>query len=204
MTDAIVEARNIRKTYPGGVEALRDVSIAFPQGQLSTLLGPSGCGKTTLLKMIAGLLEPSAGQVFVKGKAVTGPGPERAFVFQDFALMPWATVLRNVNPSLVAMCKSFQGTRWQQVAKIVIPDASPLIFAGLRLGISAGFIGIVLAELLITPTGIGDLITYHRSVANYAEMYATVVSIIVFSAVTVGGLQRVELTLFRPEKREIA
>jgi ABC-type nitrate/sulfonate/bicarbonate transport system permease component len=112
--------------------------------------------------------------------------------------------VRNVNPSLVAMCRSFQGTRWQQVAKIVIPDASPLIFAGLRLGISAGFIGIVLAELLITPTGIGDLITYHRSVANYAEMYATVVSIIVFSAVTVGGLQRVELTLFRPEKREIA
>lgn len=112
--------------------------------------------------------------------------------------------VRNVNPSLVAMCRSFQGTRWQQVAKIVIPDASPLIFAGLRLGISAGFIGIVLAELLITPTGIGDLITYHRSVANYAEMYATVVSIIVFSAVTVGGLQRVELTLFRPEKREVA
>ena len=112
--------------------------------------------------------------------------------------------VRNVNPSLIAMCRSFQGTRWQQVAKIVIPDASPLIFAGLRLGISAGFIGIVLAELLITPTGIGDLITYHRSVANYAEMYATVVSIIVFSAVTVGGLQRVELTLFRPEKREIA
>ena len=55
--------------------------------------------------------------------------------------------VRNVNPSLVAMCRSFQGTRWQQVAKIVIPDASPLIFAGLRLGISAGFIGIVLADV---------------------------------------------------------
>ena len=92
----IVEVKNIRKVYPGGVEALRDVSIAFPKGQLSTLLGPSGCGKTTLLKIIAGLIPPDGGEVWVKGRKVSGPGPERAFVFQDFALLPWATVLRNV------------------------------------------------------------------------------------------------------------
>lgn len=109
--------------------------------------------------------------------------------------------VRNVNPSLVAMCRSFLGTPWQQVLKIVIPDASPVIFAGLRLGISAGFVGIILAELLITPTGIGDLITYHRAVANYPEMYAAIASIIVFSAVTLTGLQWVETTLFRPERR---
>ena len=92
----IVETKSIKKTYPGGVEALRDVSIAFPEGQLSTLLGPSGCGKTTLLKIIAGLIPHDAGGVWVKGKRVQGPGPERAFVFQDFALLPWASVLRNV------------------------------------------------------------------------------------------------------------
>jgi NitT/TauT family transport system ATP-binding protein len=92
----MVEVKGIGKTYDGGVEALREVSLAFPAGKLSTLLGPSGCGKTTLLKIIAGLLEPSAGDVFVAGRKVTGPGPERAFVFQDFALLPWATVLRNV------------------------------------------------------------------------------------------------------------
>ena len=79
---------------------------------------------------------------------------------------------------------------------------SPLIFAGLRLGIAAGFIGVVLAELLITPTGIGDLITYHRSVADYAEMYAVIVSIILFSAVTLSVLQKLEIVLFRPEQRE--
>ena len=67
-----------------------------PTGKMTTLLGPSGCGKTTLLKIIAGLLEPTAGQVFVNGEEVSGPGPERAFVFQDFALLPWATVMRNV------------------------------------------------------------------------------------------------------------
>jgi len=94
--DAIVEVEGIGKTYPGGVEALRNVNLAFPRGKLSTLLGPSGCGKTTLLKIIAGLIPHNAGEVRVNGKKIQGPGPERAFVFQDFALMPWATVLRNV------------------------------------------------------------------------------------------------------------
>lgn len=108
----------------------------------------------------------------------------------------------NVNPSLVAMSRSFLASPYQQIMRIVIPDASPMIFAGLRLGISAGFIGIVLAELLITPTGIGDLITYHRSVADYAEMYATIASIILFSALTLAGLQWLETRLFRPEKQE--
>ncbi|MFB3816741.1 MAG: ABC transporter ATP-binding protein [Candidatus Methylomirabilales bacterium] len=92
----IVEVVGLGKRYEGGVEALRDVNLAVPAGQLTTLLGPSGCGKTTLLKVIGGLIPPSAGQVRVQGRVVEGPGPERAFVFQDFALMPWATVLRNV------------------------------------------------------------------------------------------------------------
>ena len=94
--ETIVEVKGIGKTYEGGVEALRDVALALPRGQLSTLLGPSGCGKTTLLKIIAGLISPDAGEVWVKGRKVQGPGPERAFVFQDFALLPWANVLRNV------------------------------------------------------------------------------------------------------------
>ena len=92
----MVEVRGIGKVYAGGVEALRGIDLKFPQGKLTSLLDPSGCGKTTLLKIIAGLLEPSSGEVIVAGKRVTKPGPERAFVFQDFALLPWATVLRNV------------------------------------------------------------------------------------------------------------
>jgi NitT/TauT family transport system ATP-binding protein len=93
--ESAVSVRNVSKTYQD-VEALKNLSLEFPRGELTSLLGPSGCGKTTLLKIIAGLIEPSAGQVEVNGKVVTGPGPDRAFVFQDFALLPWANVIRNV------------------------------------------------------------------------------------------------------------
>ncbi|MBF0277272.1 MAG: ABC transporter permease [SAR324 cluster bacterium] len=109
--------------------------------------------------------------------------------------------VRNANTSLIEMSRSFQGTRMQEVFKVILPDASPMIFAGLRLGVAGGFVGIVLAELLITPTGIGDLISYHRSVANYAEMYATVLSIILLAAATVRFFERLEVRLFRPEKQ---
>jgi NitT/TauT family transport system ATP-binding protein len=94
--DSVVEVRGLTKVYPGDVLALSDVSVDFPRGELTSLLGPSGCGKTTLLKIIAGLLPATSGEVLVNGRPVSGPGPERAFVFQDFALMPWATVIRNV------------------------------------------------------------------------------------------------------------
>lgn len=109
--------------------------------------------------------------------------------------------VRHVNESLIAMSRSFLGSRRQQIVKIILPDASPVIFAGLRLGVAAGFVGVVLAELLITPTGIGDLITFHRSRADYAEMYATIASIIALSTLTLVGLQWVEIRLLRPEKR---
>jgi len=109
--------------------------------------------------------------------------------------------IRNTNPSLIQMSRSFLGTRRQEVMKIVLPYAGALIFAGLRLGLAMGFIGIVIAELLITPTGIGDLITYHSSVADYPEMFAAIASIIVIAALAIHGLERLEQKLFPPEIR---
>jgi ABC-type nitrate/sulfonate/bicarbonate transport system permease component len=104
--------------------------------------------------------------------------------------------IRNTNPSLLQMCRSFQGTRRQEVVKIILPHAAALIFAGLRLGLAMGFIGIVIAELLITPTGIGDLITYHSSVADYPKMFATIASIVAVAALSLHGLERLERKLF--------
>lgn len=87
---------DLTKDFPPSTRALEGVTFDVPAGELTSLIGPSGCGKTTTLKIVAGLIPASSGQVIVQGSPVTGPGPERAFVFQDFALLPWATVLRNV------------------------------------------------------------------------------------------------------------
>jgi ABC-type nitrate/sulfonate/bicarbonate transport system permease component len=111
------------------------------------------------------------------------------------------TGIRNVNATLLEMGRAFMATRSQLVFKIVLPAASGLIFAGFRLGLAQGLTGAVLAELLITPTGVGDLITYFRSIAAYPEMFATVFSIIVFASVAVTLLQRLETRYFRPEQR---
>jgi NitT/TauT family transport system permease protein len=109
--------------------------------------------------------------------------------------------IRHTSPSLLEMCRAFLGTRRQEILKIVLPHAGALIFAGLRLGVAMGFIGVVIAELLITPTGIGDLITYHSSVADYAEMFAAIGSIVAVAALTIHGLERLERRIFPPEMR---
>ncbi|MDE2759979.1 MAG: ABC transporter ATP-binding protein [Paracoccaceae bacterium] len=96
MDDIILKTEDIGVIYDGSIVALENVSLNVPTGKLTAILGPSGCGKTTLLKVIAGLIEPSTGTVKIRGKEIIGPGPDRALVFQDFALLPWATVLQNV------------------------------------------------------------------------------------------------------------
>jgi NitT/TauT family transport system permease protein len=107
--------------------------------------------------------------------------------------------IRNTSPSLLQMCRSFQGTRRQEIAKIVLPGAAALIFTGLRLGLAMGFIGIVIAELLITPTGIGDIISYNSSVADYPRMFAAIASIVAVAAVSLFSLQKLEARLFPRE-----
>lgn len=109
--------------------------------------------------------------------------------------------VRHAPVSLLEMSRAFLCTRSQEIMRIVLPAASPVIFAGLRLGSAAAFVGAILAELLITPVGIGDLITYNRSVADYPRMYAAIVSIIIVSVLFIEVLERIEVTLFRPEKR---
>ena len=76
--------------------ALKDITLTINKGEFVCLLGPSGCGKTTFINAISGLVHPWEGSIEVNGKAVTGPGPDRAMVFQDYALMPWRTVDSNV------------------------------------------------------------------------------------------------------------
>ncbi|MEO5934576.1 MAG: ABC transporter ATP-binding protein [Duganella sp.] len=84
------------KTDSREVVALKDINLDIPQGQFVCLLGPSGCGKSTLLNAIAGFSLPSSGTITADGKLVTGPGPERGMVFQEYALFPWMTVEKNI------------------------------------------------------------------------------------------------------------
>jgi len=114
-----------------------------------------------------------------------------------------SNAVRHTPHSLKEMGQAFLGSRKDVILKIILPSASPIIFAGLRLGASAGFIGAILAELLITPTGIGDLITYNQATADYAKMYAAIFSVIVLAVTFLGLLERVEYTLFRPDKRVV-
>lgn len=75
---------------------LEDISFHIEEGEFVSLLGPSGCGKTTTLNIIAGFLKHEGGDIFVNGKEVSKPGPDRAFVFQNYALFPWMKVGENI------------------------------------------------------------------------------------------------------------
>ena len=78
-------------------EALRDISLTVARGEFVTLIGHSGCGKSTLLNLVAGLLRPTTGHLFLANKEVAGPGPDRGVVFQNHSLLPWLTCAGNVH-----------------------------------------------------------------------------------------------------------
>src|SRR5574342_1057326 len=80
----------------GRLLALDNVNLAVEEGEFVTIVGPSGCGKTTFINIADGLLKPTAGRITLDGRAIEGPGRERAIVFQDPCLMPWRTVFKNV------------------------------------------------------------------------------------------------------------
>jgi NitT/TauT family transport system ATP-binding protein len=97
----VIEIKGVGKRFAArgkseAVQAIKDVNLTIADNEFITILGPSGCGKTTLLRNIAGLVPWDEGEILIDGKPITGPSPDRAMVFQNFALLPWATVLDNV------------------------------------------------------------------------------------------------------------
>lgn len=106
MSESIIEIRNLRKSFKKGEQqdllVLEDVNFSLKEGEIVALLGKSGSGKSTLLRTIAGLVPPSGGSVTYRGKELHEPAPGIAMVFQSFALMPWLTVLENVELGLEA------------------------------------------------------------------------------------------------------
>ncbi len=100
MSTKYIEINAVTKTFQvagkGRHLALDCIDARIDEGEFVSILGPSGCGKSTLLYMIGGFISPSGGEILVEGIPITGPGPDRGPVFQEFALFPWKTVLNNV------------------------------------------------------------------------------------------------------------
>jgi NitT/TauT family transport system ATP-binding protein len=107
LDEVMVEIAGVSKSFQKTVKnnttelrALANVNLSIRENEFVSIIGPSGCGKTTLLKIIDGLISCDRGEISIDGKRVIGPGPDRAVVFQTFALLPWRTVLANVEFSL--------------------------------------------------------------------------------------------------------
>ena len=107
--------RRFRRADGTAVKAVNDVSFVIPEGEFVCLVGPSGCGKSTLLQMLAGLLDPSDGDIVVDGKAVTGPGPDRGVVFQKDSVFPWMRVIDNVEYGL--KCRGVSAAERRDIAR---------------------------------------------------------------------------------------
>jgi spermidine/putrescine ABC transporter ATP-binding subunit len=119
-----VELAQVSKTFPGGITAVDNLSLAVREGEFVTLLGPSGCGKTTTLRMIAGFEEPDHGRVFLDGEDVTDLPPYKRrvnTVFQDYALFPHMSVAQNVGYGLrvAGVSRSEIATRVDEALRLV-------------------------------------------------------------------------------------
>ena len=101
---AYIQGRNVNLTFRppnrGPVRALQNFDIEVQEGEFLSIVGPSGCGKSTFLNVLLGLLKFDSGDLTLSGKTITGPGTDRAMVFQEFGLLPWRTVLNNVELGL--------------------------------------------------------------------------------------------------------
>ncbi len=92
-----LELKNITRSFEGSVrETLKEITLTVEDGEFVCLVGPSGCGKSTLLNIIAGLDRPTSGELLMNGMPITGPGADRAMMFQEHALYPWLNVIDNV------------------------------------------------------------------------------------------------------------
>ena len=101
---AYIQARNVKLTFRppnrAAVTALDAFDMEVEEGEFLSIVGPSGCGKSTFLNVLLGLIKPDSGEVLMRGRRITGPGSERAMVFQEFGLLPWRTVQHNIELGL--------------------------------------------------------------------------------------------------------
>jgi nitrate/nitrite transport system ATP-binding protein len=118
-----IEVKNVSvsfKTPKGSFTAIKNIDLQVKKGEIVALIGHSGCGKSTLLGTISGMTLPTEGVVFANQKAVAGPGPDRGIVFQNYSLLPWLTVYRNIYEAVDSVLKDKTQSEKQAITQKAI------------------------------------------------------------------------------------
>ncbi len=132
LTTKFIEIQNVAqsfKTAKGPFLALRDINLNVAKGEFITLIGHSGCGKSTLLNLIAGLTTPTQGTLICANREISGPGPERAVVFQNHSLLPWLTCFENVYLGVERVFGSSRGNNSPAESKKQLKDRTDAALA---------------------------------------------------------------------------
>ena len=119
---AFLELKNVNKSF-GGVPVLKDINLSIEKGEFVAIVGFSGAGKSTLINLIVGLLRPDSGTATLNDLEITGPGPDRGIVFQNYSLLPWFTALENVRLAVEASAP--QLSKADQRARAAIAHRHP-------------------------------------------------------------------------------
>ncbi|WP_372724395.1 ABC transporter ATP-binding protein [Novipirellula sp.] len=119
----ILTMRNVSKGYGSGVtrnEVLQNINLNIREGEFLAVVGFSGSGKTTFTQLLAGLIQPDSGEILMEGEPITGPGPDRGLVFQNYSLLPWLTVRGNIALSVDSVFRAWgKGERRDHVEKFI-------------------------------------------------------------------------------------
>jgi NitT/TauT family transport system ATP-binding protein len=186
--EVILDVQRLSKTF-GSTTALNDINFRTHRREFLCVVGPSGCGKTSLVRILAGLEEKSAGQVLLQGKAVAGPGRDRGMVFQGYTLFPWLTVKKNVMFGLEVnghgkLEAERQAQQWLQLVGLErFADAYPHQLSGgmkQRVAIVRALANQPRILLMDEPFGALDAQTRGRMQAHLLEIWRKIDITIVF------------------------
>lgn len=115
-----IDVKNVTVSFPGArglYTAVKDIDLQIKKGEIVALIGHSGCGKSTLMGTISGMVKPSNGEVIANGKKVSGPGPDRGIVFQNYSLLPWLTVFQNIYEAVDSAIKTSSSAQKKKIVE---------------------------------------------------------------------------------------
>jgi len=189
---AILSARDVALVYrtrTGSIAALKDLSLDVAAGEFVAILGPSGCGKSTFLKIVAGLIPASAGQVLLNGTATSKPRPDVGIVFQQPALMPWKTVLDNVLITPLCLGRDMRAAREAALALLRLVGLEafaanyPFELSGgmqQRVGLARGLVHDPAVLLMDEPFAALDAMNREHMMIELQRLWLTTAKSVVF------------------------